>query len=354
MATNIRLYQKKRFWAGILLAQIVLFYIFSSIESLVEISADFFEWQKASHQKLTAHIPFSAGDIFYISLIIFLLLFLFKVFRKSSRNAGFLNLLIFFNLLHLIYQLLWGMLYYQKPILERLPSDEITLAETQTLTMKYLELCKESRTQVSEDQNGVFKIKNLAEIKTEILQNQQTLPEIAGGKNATNIDAFKPSLFRGIMSYSGILGYYNPFTAEAQYNAELPNTYLPFTLAHESAHQLGYAREQEANFVGYLIGKNSRNADLKYTTEYAVLKSLLNALAEKNPAFVENVLRLYSPAMQRDRQAEKKFAQEHQGLLDVFFGFTNDLFLKSNRQEGSITYSYFVDLLVRFERSENK
>ena len=155
------------------------------------------------------------------------------------------------------------------------------------------------------------------------------------------------------MSYTGILGYYNPFTAEAQYNAELPATYLPFTFAHESAHQLGYAREQEANFIAYLVGKNSGNKELNYSTSYFVLKSLLNSLAEKNPEFVAQIINEYSPAMKRDRNAEKKFVQEHKGLLDTFFGFTNDLFLKTNQQDGSVTYSYFVDLMVRYERNSN-
>ena len=354
MATKIKIFNSKKFWAGILLAQIVVFYICSKIDFIVAASAHFFEVQKATHQKLAVGVPFSLGDVFYILLIAVLIIFLFKIFKKSSRKAALLSALIFINVLHFVYQLYWGMLYYQKPILETLSREEITVQETQSLALKYLELCKESRAQVREDQNGVFKISDLSEVKTQILQNQHRLPTFAVPRKGTNTDVFKPSLFRGLMSYSGILGYYNPFTAEAQYNAELPATYLPFTLAHESAHQLGYAREQEANFIGYLIGKNSGNADLRYSTQYAVLKSLLNALSEKTPGFVENVIRLYSPAMQRDREAEKIFVQQHQGILDVFFGYTNDLFLKSNRQEGSVTYSYFVDLLVRFERQEKR
>ena len=156
------------------------------------------------------------------------------------------------------------------------------------------------------------------------------------------------------MSYSGILGYYNPFTAEAQFNANLPSTFIPFTLSHESAHQLGFAREQEASFIGYLSGKDSKNVDLKYSTEYFVLKSLLNSLAEKDEVFVKNILKNYSAGMKRDRLAEKEFVKNHEGILDTFFGITNDLFLKTNQQEGSITYSYFVKLLVQYNRMTPK
>ena len=243
------------------------------------------------------------------------------------------------------------MLYFQEQIIKKIPEREISLDETKQLTLKYLNLCKQTRTLVKEDRNGVFKLYDVSLVETNILKNQKQLPSLINPKKATNINSFKPSLFKGVMSFTGILGYYNPFTAEAQYNPSLPSTYVPFTLAHESAHQLGYAREQEANFIGYLIGKNSENVDLKYSTEYFVLKSLLNSLIVKNPEFVKEVLRNYSPAMKRDRLAEKMFIKIHEGFLDIFFGFTNDLFLKSNQQEGSVTYSYFVDLLLRYEFS---
>ncbi|WP_376785804.1 hypothetical protein [Kaistella carnis] len=45
--------------------------------------------------------------------------------------------------------------------------------------------------------------------------------------------------------------------------------------------------------------------------------------------------------------------KKHEGLLEVLFGYTNDLFLKSNQQEGSITYSYFIDLLLRYESTSH-
>lgn len=152
------------------------------------------------------------------------------------------------------------------------------------------------------------------------------------------------------MNFTGILGYYNPFTAESQYNAELPHTFIPFTSAHESSHQLGFAREQEANFIGYLIGVNAKNNDLRYSTEYFTLKSLLRFIVEEDPEFVKNILSQYSPAMKRDRRYERSFIFRHQGWLDDFFGFTNNLFLKSNQQEGAVTYSYFIDLLLNYEK----
>lgn len=350
MHTNRSYYQRKRFWAGILLAQFLLFYLFSKIPFFTNAFSSFFELQKTAHQKLFAPIPFSVGDIFYVILGATILIFLFKILKKKTRNTYLVKLLVILNLIYFIYQIFWGQLYFQKPMIQQLPPEEISLEETKFLTLKYLNLCKQTRKLVKEDENGVFKIQNLSTIESEIVSQQRQVPQFLSGKKSTTINNFKPSLFRIIMSYTGILGYYNPFTAEAQYNAALPSTQIPFTLAHESAHQLGFAREQEANFIAYLLGKNSGNSELKYSVEFFVLRSLLNSLVEKNPDFVKKVLENYSPAMKRDRIYEKMFAQNHDGILSIFFELSNDLFLKSNQQEGSITYSYFVELMVRYER----
>ena len=342
-------YYKKRFWAGLLLAQFLLFYTLSKVTYAVNFFERLFEFQKQFHQQLFATVPFSVGDVFYLMLVATFLFIGFKIIKRQSRNKYFCYLIVLLNILYFTYQLFWGMLYFQKPIIEKLPKSEITVREIKILTIEYLEKCKKTRTLVEEDRNGVFVISNLQSIQQEILHNQRILPASINEKRPANVQAFKPSLFKSLMSYTGILGYYNPVSAEAQYNAALPSSYIPFTLAHESAHQLGYAREQEANFIGFLIGENSKNADLKYSTEYFVLKSLLGSLADQDLDFVRKILDGYSPEMKRDRIAEKLFVKKHEGLVDTFFGITNDLFLKSNQQEGSITYSYFIDLLLQYQ-----
>lgn len=348
-----KILSKKRFWAGVLLAQFLLFYIFSKIDFIIRLAELFFERQKAIHQKLFSKFSFSVGDVFYVLLAILLIYLIFKIATKRGQRNG-LRLLIILNAFYFTYQIFWGLLYFQGPISEKLPDYEIKLDDAKALSLIYLEKCKTTRNQVQEDRNGVFKIYHKNLVEDEILRNQKQLPEFINSKTGSDINSFKPSLFKDIMSYTGIYGYYNPFTAEAQYNPNLPSSQLPFTLAHESAHQLGYAREQEANFIGYLIGVNSNNLDLKYSTEYFVLKSLLNLIAEQDDNFVKAVIAQYSPEMKRDRLYEKMYRYRHSGILDSFFGFTNNLFLKTNQQEGSITYSYFNDLLIKYEKEYNK
>lgn len=318
---------------------------------MISFFEEFFERQKKLHQTTFSWLPFSMGDIIYVLLGIVLLYSLIALFKKKSRSTSLLRILIIVNVFYFTYQIFWGMLYFQTPIIKKLSrQDAPEINKAKKLALQYLEKCKITRTSVQEDHNGIFIVTNLKAVQQEILVQQSKLPSNISDKKATDILAIKPSLFKKVMNFTGILGYYNPFTAEAQYNAELPNTYIPFTTAHESSHQLGFAREQEANFIGYLMGIHSSNIELRYSTEYFTLKSLLRFIIEEDPEFVKSIIQNYSPGMKRDRAYEKNFAFRHQGWLDDLFGFTNNLFLKSNQQEGSVTYSYFIDLLLNYEK----
>ena len=349
MSRSIGILQKTRFWAGFLLAQFLLFSLLSRNFSIVTFASHFFEWRKTIQSELFSPIPFSAGDVLYtilaVSILYNLIGFLFK-----KKNRYLRTVFIILNVFYFIYQFFWGLLYFQPPVSDRLPQKEISDRRIEYLIEKYLYQCIEDRHNVQENHQGIFKITDPDKLKSIVLKNQTNIPIFITDKAKIKTVNMKASLFRTVMSYTGILGYYNPFTSEVQYNPDLPDTSIPFTLAHETAHQSGFAREQEANFIGYLIGKNARDADLKYSTNYFVLKSLLNYYNNKNPDVVQQILQKYSPGMKRDRMNEKAFAEQHKGWLDTVFGISNDLFLKSNKQEGRITYSYFIYLLNRYEQ----
>lgn len=348
MDTNKNIFLKNKFWAIILVAQFSLFYILSKIAFAINFFSNLFEWKKNFHVLLFSKFGFSVGDVIYTFVSLYLFLTVINIIRKK-KSETLKQLFIFINITYFIYQCFWGMLYFQKPIIDKLPEKEITDIELKKLTIKYLQLCRETREKVSEDRNGIFIVKDLKKIEQEILLKQRNLPFQITSKKSIETLSVKSSLYNHLMNYTGILGYYNPFTAEAQYNPNLPPTQVPFTLAHEMSHQLGFAREQEASFIAYLCAKNSNNVDLQYSAQLYVLKSLLRNLSVKKKAFVKGILSQYSDKMKKDRLSELEFLKNHESVLSDIFGFTNDLFLKSNQQDGSITYSYFITLLVRYE-----
>ncbi len=346
---NTNYLKKKRYWAALLLAQFFLFFLASKFDFIIKLNSQFFDNQKAFHQYIFSKIPFSVGDIFYTLLIIYSVYIVTTLFRKEKKPQHYRQLLITLNILYFIYQIFWGLLYFQKPLLHQFSENKIENEDVKQLAIKLLNDCKTLRTQLPEDKNGVFKSDSTSILIKSILASQQHLPEKINQKSITTISSVKPSLLGQILSYTGISGYYNPFTAEAQYNSHLPDTNLGFTISHEMAHQLGYAREQEASFIGYLSCQKSNNLGLQYSSKLYALKSLLIALNNSNPDFVKLLLNQYSPKMKRDKLTEKAFSARYYGKWSVFFSWTNDLFLKSNQQDGSISYSYFTELLIKYE-----
>jgi len=249
--------------------------------------------------------------------------------------------------------LFWGFNYGKKTIKDAWNIEKIETGELKTLAEFYLENCRDLREIVKEDRNGVFK-PDLNDSQIEIEMNKirsrliETYPEL--NFNSIEISNLKPSLYSEMFSYLGVLGYYVPFTAESQFNSKMPATKSLFTKFHETAHLWGFAPENEANFVGFLIGVKSENPAFQYAANYKALKSILNKIVWEDPAYVEGFLERYSEPMKRDREFEKLIQKKYQGTSDDAFSMLNEAYLRLNNQEGLASYGKFVELLVGFHR----
>ncbi|PIE50307.1 MAG: hypothetical protein CSA38_03660 [Flavobacteriales bacterium] len=342
-------FNKKRTWSILLVLQFFIFYGVSQSKVLIHQYICFFERQKDMHTLLFSKIPFSVGDVLYLILGGVLLYFVIQIFNKKKRKKALLKLLMITTIFYFVYQVFWGLLYFQKPLIYELPKGRVSLKFKKALAKKYFFICLNERKWVEEDENGVMKISDIPLLKKEIINRQSSIPFPFNTMKTEQITNIKESLYADFLSHIGILGYFNPFTGEAQYNDNIPHIEIPFTLAHESAHQIGYAREEEASFIGFLMGEKSENHAIKYSVYWYGLKSLLRNIAMEDLAFAQKVLENFSPAMKRDYEAKLKYSEQYQGILNDWFGTANDLFLKSNQQDGIISYSYFTTLLLRYE-----
>lgn len=312
---------------------------------------------------LSEKFPFSVGDFFYILLMLGCLSYLLYVFRIiRSKNWEILRktltrLVYFMVFFFWIFQLIWGFNYYKKPIAENYNTENITVDELKLLAEMYFMRSVFLREQVGEDENGVFKFQltqneinlNLQRSASEIKLKYPEIHFIA-----PTLPNIKSSLFSKMFSYLGVSGYYIPFTAESQYNAKMPDTKLLFTQFHETAHQWGFAPENEANFVGYLLGKESGDVEMNYASNYRAMRSILNRILLVDPVYVQVMLFRYSDGMKRDRSYEREINEKYSGKGDEAFSLMNETFLKLNNQEGLESYGRFVELLVGFNRKYSK
>lgn len=162
----------------------------------------------------------------------------------------------------------------------------------------------------------------------------------------------KPALLPGLLSRLGLGGFYFPFTGEATYNGQVPPWQIPLTIAHEKAHQRGYADETEANFLGFLACASSPDAFVRYSGLLFAQRHLMGRLAYANSLAYRDILRQLSPAVESDRRQAVEFWRSQQGWLTTVSRTTNDLYLKLHRVPGGVlAYGRFDRLMVLARRA---
>ncbi len=77
-----------------------------------------------------------------------------------------------------------------------------------------------------------------------------------------------------------IMGYYFPFSMEANYNDVMYIANIPATMCHELAHTKGYISEDEANLIGFLACIRSDEDFFKYSGYLMVLGYVNNDLID--------------------------------------------------------------------------
>ncbi len=110
----------------------------------------------------------------------------------------------------------------------------------------------------------------------------------------------KKVMLSELMSYAGIGGIYFPLTSEANVNISAPNSVIPHTANHELAHQIGIAKEDEANFAGYITCIMHPDNDFRYSGTFFALRYVMNELSTRDPDNWRTLYAEYDPGIIRD------------------------------------------------------
>lgn len=338
--------------------QIVIVRLLALFPDFVEkyYSNGLYVWTSSAERWLFGSIPFSFGDILY-GVVIALLLRWLWIKHKSWKTAWKANLLQFSGFLSVFYFLFhffWAMNYHRVKLPEKMGfgteySNEELLDFTKKLVTKTnaLQLAitgdKSAKVENPHSQQAVFELNHEAYDKL-----SKRYAFFGLGRPSS-----KKSLISLQLSYMGFSGYLNPFTNEAQVNDLVPMYSFPATASHEMAHQIGYASESEANFVGYLAAVNSDDAYLRYSGYTLALKYCLRSLQARDEASAKRILETINPGIRLNFKQSKDFWDSYESFVETGFKFFYDHFLKANSQdEGIESYSRFVDLMVNYYKTE--
>ncbi|WP_053956795.1 DUF3810 domain-containing protein [Inediibacterium massiliense] len=301
---------------------------------------------------------FSIGEYLFIFLILFILykviIFIKKIItykknRKSILLSFFISIFISINIIYFLFMLLWGLNYY------RLPLSEITHLSIAPYSVEDLEnLCviltnkaNILRTKVDENHQGIMTLKKegnnlLEKANTGYILASNTYP-ILKGKYSTPKEIY----FSNALSWMGISGIYSPFTGEANINKKVPDCMIPSTICHEMAHQRGFAREDEANYIAYITCKIHPDENFQYSGVLLALIHSMNALYTYDEKKYVKIRNTYSIGVKKDLENIHEFWEQYKGPIEETSSKVNDAYLKSNQQSDGIhSYGRMVDLLL--------
>ena len=155
------------------------------------------------------------------------------------------------------------------------------------------------------------------------------------------------------MTYTHISGIYTFFTGEANINTNFPDYTLPYTAAHELAHQRGIAREDEANFVAFLVCKESDDVYIRYSAYLNMYEYLRNALYAANTDYYTETYYSVPVNCRKEMTAYSKFFDKYrENVIEEVSETVNDTFLTINGTEGTRSYGMVVDLAVAYYKAQ--
>ena len=161
----------------------------------------------------------------------------------------------------------------------------------------------------------------------------------------------KPVMNSELMSYMHITGVYAFFTGEANLNVVFPDYTLPYTAAHEMAHQRGIAREDEANFMAYLVCMESDDPYIRYSAHLNMYEYVASALYKASPVLYSDVVSRLDLDVRYELAAYGEFFDKYRdSTASQISGAVNDTFLQSQGTPGTKSYGMVVDLAVAYYR----
>ncbi len=159
----------------------------------------------------------------------------------------------------------------------------------------------------------------------------------------------KPVAASVAMSYAHTTGIYVPFSGEANINIDFPDYSIPFTAAHELAHQRGISREDEANFIAFLVCLESDDVYIRYSGVLGMLEYTLNPLYGANADYYREVYLSLNENVRGELRAYSEFFNKYRdSTASKVNNAVNDTYLKAQGTEGTKSYGMVVDLAVAY------
>lgn len=311
---------------------------------------------------VTGLLPFSIAELIIVSFVVFALWYILKtifhLYKFKNNRLGVLknfvlNVLAAVGIIYFSFQLLWGF-NYQRLTLSNIFQLDVRKSSSEELERLCIRLVNNSnllRKNIQENQQGIMELPYAKNIILKTAHLGYAKASVQYVKLKGEYGSPKGILLSIPMCYTGITGFYFPFTNEANVNMAEPVSFLPFTTAHEMAHQRGFAKEDEANYIAYIACINHPDINFQYSGTLAALSYSFNALSSSDAQKYKEVILTCSDGVLNDLKYNQEFWDKYSGAIEEIGDKFNDTYLKSqNQQSGTKSYGAMVDLLLAQSR----
>ncbi len=342
------------FLAIFLFVQIIALQVLKYFPEFVEkyYSLGIYPWISKLSRYIFGWVPFSVGDLFYLLIAIVAIRWLYKnVKRLRYDQVHFaVDILAAVSVVYFMFHVLWGFNYYRLPLHKSLHlKNDYTTEQLINTTYRFIEksnslhrelgFADSVKIELPYTQKEMFK-KTLNGYKN----IEKEFPQLAYSPRSIKKSGW--SLGLTIMGYSG---YLNPFSGEAQVNNLMKTYKFPVVACHEEAHQIGFAAENEANFIATLSTLHNDDSYMQYAGYIFTLRYLINEVARRDEAKYEELLTTINPGILKSYKEMREFWDSYENPFGDFSKIFWDNFLKANNQSrGIMSYDYMVALVVNY------
>ena len=296
---------------------------------------DFLVWQTA--------VVFLA--IVLVATLVLVFIFRAKVIRWLGWAVAAIAAVV------LLHTGLYGLNHYSGPIEDDLRMDlvDYTQSELEAATVFYRVQAMDLAEKISRDENGA-----------PVFADFEALAEVTGDGYRTLAREWSFSIFggdytpvkklgwAGLYSALGKTGVTVPLTGEAAVNPNIPDQGLPFAMAHEMAHRLCVARDDEANFSAFLACSVSDSIEYQYSGYFMAYRFCISALESVDAAAAERIAGECSQLLLDDLERyDRYFDENRDDQATRLVSTVTDTYAEATADE-EVRYSSVCDYLVNW------
>ena len=306
---------------------------------------------------------FTGAAIWDISLIILLLLFIvysvYCIIKKKPFMQWLSSILLTVTVSGFMAVNGWMLNHYAPKLSEELNMEvrQYSLEELYDTCKYYLLKAAEYSMEIERDEHGHALKMDFDELAVLAGKGYRELGRQHDIFNGSTVPVKKLSIVGEYLMYNGIVGMFMPVSGEAGVPANVPSVPLGFTMAHEAAHRLGIASEQEANFAAFLACVNSDDVRMIYSGYYSafgyVFSSLYENDADKAVELIEECRNTEGVNLVLlDRKDTSEAYEKYDSPLQEVSDSINDSYLKAFSVESGIkSYGEVTDYLISYKIS---